>query len=116
MCLKGVTDMVRAISAVKGVVNPAVKTAKKQTKSTKNTMPEMLLRTKEGAQILVTSSMAMILPASSFLNKTEKYCNDGYTYRDGQWYEKHLPQDGSDYYHETPCEDPYKKPQYYPGS
>lgn len=69
--------------------------------------------------VLSASALAMILPADSFLKKTnaESMKLTDYIERNGQWYKIHYPIDGSDYYHEIPCDDPYKNQnQYYPCS
>lgn len=106
--IKGVCMSLR-VSAVKNSAFPIGRFAKS---SIKNSAKQNL--NKEVA--LLAGSLGVLLPASEFLNKTYSLSDDGYVYRDGQWYEKHMPQDSSDYYHETPCSDPYQKPTYIPGS
>lgn len=80
-------------------------------------LPSMFIK-KGGVTVTSLSALSMILPASKFLDKTNiiSCTHDGYVQRDGQWYERHVPTDGSDYYHEVPCSNPYEKPKYYPGS
>lgn len=72
---------------------------------------------KAETKMMDLKSLALLLPASAFLNKTDEtlYCDD-YVNISGQWYKEHYPMDGSDYYHIIPCDDPYKKPTYIPGS
>ena len=73
----------------------------------------------KGMEVMSASALAMILPADSFLKKTnaEPMKLTDYIERNGRWYKIHYPMDGSDYYHEIPCDNPYKnKNQYYPGS
>lgn len=72
----------------------------------------------KGMAMMSASALAMILPADSFLKKTnhEPMQLTDYVKRGNQWYEKHYPMDGSDYYHETACEDPYSKKYNYSGS
>ena len=71
---------------------------------------------KTEAKMMNSKTLALLLPASSFLSKTDKALSCGYRNIDGQWYEEHYPMDGSDYYRIIPCDDPYKKPAYIPGS
>ena len=72
----------------------------------------------KGMAAISASALAMILPAHSFLEKTNKESLKmmEYVNRDGQWYKVHYPMDGSDYYYEFPCGNPYDNGYKYSGS
>ena len=71
-----------------------------------------------GMAALSASALAMILPANSFLEKTnqEPLKMMEYVNRNGHWYKVHYPMDGSDYYYEFPCGNPYDDGYKYSGS
>ena len=104
------------ISAITSINKTIINNSKN--KKVKHDLPSMFLQ-KGGLTVMSASALSMILPADDFLNKTNdktiSCTHDGYVYRDGQWYERHVPTDGSDYYHEIPCRNPYERP-YYPSS
>lgn len=72
---------------------------------------------KTDPKILAATTMAMLMPATSFLNKTnELKLEDRYEKIGDQWYRIHTPVDASDYPSQTPCDNPYKQPSYVPYS
>ena len=106
------TIKISAITQTKKILPTVRKVSAIKTK-----LPSMYIQ-KGSMTVMSASALAMILPASDFLNKTKddsiSYNLNNYVNRNGQWYEVHYPMDGSDYYHEIPCADPYAHNQYYP--
>ena len=77
---------------------------------------------KANPKAVAAKTMALILPAATFIKNTtqkldEDYNSDDgfrksedyYIYRGGMRYRIHTPQDPSDYFYETPCPEPKKE-------